>query len=434
MELWVFLLAIATLIQAYRHRQAMPASLIVARPVLCLLAGFLIWTLFQIMPLPISLLEIIAPHAVSILVEPSQVSYASIALDPDLTAKSLLKGMALLTIMVLMLMLIDSHKKIKWFAYTILAAGLFQAAYGSYMVLSGIEYGFFIEKICYRGSATGTFMNRNHLAGYLEMVLAVGIGLMISSLNSDRAHGWRNRLRHLIETVLSPKAFIRLTLIVICIGLILTKSRMGNTAFFASLFISGILFLFTSKHATRSTTIFLISLIVLDILLVGSWVGLGKVVQRLENTSMIAEKRDEVARDTLTMISEQPIVGIGAGNFFSTFPNYQQLDIWDNYYHAHNDYLEFLSESGGIGLMLLALAVLYCLFLSIKVMRRRRSPLMQGIAFAGFMGITSILIHSTTDFNLQIPANGAMFILLMSLPIIASSLDNHRTYPATSEA
>jgi len=426
MEIWTFLLAIAVLVQVSRHRLSIPRSLAAARPVLWLLALFLLWTGIQLIPLPYSVLQFIAPHAAELLAASDPAGFASIALDPDLTAKSLLKGIAYLSIMLLMLTLMDSHRKIRWFACTILAAGLFQAAYGSYMILSGVEYSFFIKKTAHLNSATGTFLNRNHLAGYLEMSLAVGIGLMISNLSYAQAVGWRNRLHKLVETLISPKALIRLTLVTICIGLILSKSRMGNSAFFSSLLISGILFLLISRHATRSTTIFLSSLIILDILLIGSWVGVGKVVDRLENTNMVVEHRDEVDRDTLTMIAAQPFTGIGAGNFSSVFPNYQQPDFWQHYYHAHNDYLEFMSESGLVGMLPLALAVLYCLFLSVKTMRQRRSPLMLGMAFAAFMGMLSILIHSTVDFNLQIPSNAVMFLLLMGLTIISASLESPR--------
>jgi len=423
MEIWVFLIAISVLVLAYRNKLSIPESVSAAKPVLLLLMAFLVWTGIQIIPIPVNFLQIISPHSGDIASASGTSGYASIAIDSDLAAKSLLKGLSFTTLMMLMLILIDSHKKIRWLAYTVLVAGLFQAAYGSWMILSGIEYTFFIEKEAYRGSATGTFINRNHLAGYLEMALAVGIGLLISNLSNERSRDWRDRLRRLSETLLSPKALIRVTLIVICIGLILTKSRMGNAAFFGSLVISGVLFLVIARHATRSTTIFLISLVVLDILLVGSWVGVDKVVQRMEETSATYEHRDEVARDTITMIKEQPLTGIGSGNFFSVFPNYQQLDIWDNYYHAHNDYLEFLSESGLIGTMFLAAAVFYSLLMAYQAMRRRRSALMQGMAFASFMGIVSILIHSSVDFNLQVPANAAMFVLLMGLAIIAASTD-----------
>src|SRR5207248_2416144 len=85
------------------------------------------------------------------------------------------------------------------------------------------------------GVATGTFINRNHLAGYLEMCLAAGVGLMLAELSSSRAASWRDSARHLLRTLLGNKARVRLALVVMVTGLVLTRSRMGNTAFFASL-------------------------------------------------------------------------------------------------------------------------------------------------------------------------------------------------------
>jgi len=46
---------------------------------------------------------------------------------------------------------------------------------------------------------------------------------------------------------------------------------------------------------------------------------------------------------------------------------------------------------------------------------KRRDPLMRGMSFAGIMGVIAILIHSSVDFNLQIPANAVMFVILLAL-------------------
>jgi len=400
MELWVFLIAIIIFFISLKNKTPIPIAVHAAKPILFLLAATLLWTGIQIIPLPISVLDILSPHAAKFAMESSQANYASISLDPELTAKALLKGLAYFTIMIIMLILINNKQKIRWFAYTVLAAGLFQATYGSYMILSGVEYTFFFEKEAYRGRATGTFIDRSHLAGYLEMVLAIGIGLLISYLKSEKANGWREKLRRLFETILGPKALIRLSLIIICIGLILSKSRLGNTAFFASLLISGVFFLLTARHATRSTAIFLTSLIILDILLIGSWFGVEHVVERIENTTMVQEQRDEVDRDTLTMLYDFPVTGIGGGNYSSFFPNYQGMDSMGEIYHARNDYLEFAVEYGAIGFILFSSAVLYSWIAAIKAIRKRNSPLYLGMAFASFMGILSILIHSVGDFNL----------------------------------
>ena len=53
---------------------------------------------------------------------------------------------------------------------------------------------------------------------------------------------------------------------------------------------------------------------------------------------------------------------------------------------------------------------------------RRHDPLMRGMSFAAIMSVTAILIHSTVDFNLQIPANAATFMLLLALAWISLHL------------
>lgn len=101
--------------------------------------------------------------------------------------------------------------------------------------MTGLDAIWFLPKEFYRGVATGTFINRNHLAGYLEMTLAIGIGLFIANLEDGKASNWRANLRRWINTLLGPKARLRIFLALMVIGLIMTRSRMGNTAFFSSM-------------------------------------------------------------------------------------------------------------------------------------------------------------------------------------------------------
>ena len=127
------------------------------------------------------------------------------------------------------------------------------------MVFSGLEYGFFVQKEVFRGLATGTFVNRNHLAGYLELCLAVGTGLMLSGLSGSAAEDWSESLRRLLRSLLSDKVRVRLALVVMVIGLVLTHSRMGNTAFFLSLSIVGTFYLLAVRRVRRNTVIFFVS-------------------------------------------------------------------------------------------------------------------------------------------------------------------------------
>ena len=126
-------------------------------------------------------------------------------------------------------------------------SGTFQAAYGAFMVLSGLELGFFVEKYVGQGVATGTFVNRNHLAGYLVMCLSAGIGLLLSQLATNSAHNWKDRLRRWLRLLLSSKIRLRIYLAIMVIALVLTRARMGNVAFFTALGVAGALALYTGR-------------------------------------------------------------------------------------------------------------------------------------------------------------------------------------------
>jgi hypothetical protein len=53
---------------------------------------------------------------------------------------------------------------------------------------------------------------------------------------------------------------------------------------------------------------------------------------------------------------------------------------------------------------------------------------MRGMAFASMMGIIALLIHSSVDFNLQIPANSATFMVVLALGFIAQHLNSQRRH------
>ena len=117
------------------------------------------------------------------------------------------------------------------------------------------------------------------------------------------------------------------------------------------------------------------------------------------------------------------------------FPRYRAETIVNFYDHAHNDYAQFASESGLLGLALLGAFVSMSLGAALLAQWRRRDPLMRGMAFACVMGTTAILIHSWVDFNLQIPANALLFMVVLALGWISLFLDRQEgTVPRTRTA
>jgi O-antigen ligase len=433
MEVWIFILTGLWLWKFLRGQVSLTPVFSKARPILILLTLWIIYIVLQITPLPYAWIAQLSPQAAYLhgLTAPdSSLPFTTtLSVDPHLTAVALLKSVSYVLLFGLTLLLVNGHDRLRWLAYTLVFSGLFQALYGSLMTLSGLEYGFFHHKTVGSGIATGTFVNRNHLAGYLEMCLAVGIGLLIAQLGDTSDTSWRSRLRSWLNWILSSKMRLRLYLVVMVIALVLTRSRMGNTAFFASLLLAGLFGLVLSRHATRATMTLLASLIVIDMLIVGTWFGIDQVKQRLEQTSLVTESRDEIDIYVLRSYwDDYFLTGSGLGSFYSVFPRYRGPDIQAHYDHAHNDYLEIGAETGLIGLTLLGSTVIFSLGVALIAQYRRHNALCRGMAFSAIMGMIAILIHSSVDFNLQIPANAATFMIILALSWIAGFLPRHRSH------
>ncbi len=435
-----FLLVSIWCLQYLRDRVTLTA--VIAAPLCRASIGFFLcavaWQGLQALPLPIDWLDKLpAPTAqlyrqtYAVIAPQAAPERAAISVDASVTAKMALRSGFYFCLFMLLLLLIDSRKRLMLFCYLLLVSGLFQAVYGSLMTLSGMEYLLGVKKIDYLGYATGTFVNRNHFAGYLEMTSAVGMGLlMVRSKSKEHTQqigqGWRRRLRQLLNLVLSGKAIFRLILIVMVIGLILSRSRMGNAAFFNSLLITGFIAI-SASSAFRKPGVYLLlfSIIAIDVFLLGSWFGLEKVVQRMEQTSFASEERHDVDQGLLPMIEDFNWTGSGAGTFEYAFPAYVN-DNYGGYDHAHNDYLELLSDLGYIGFSCLGGLVAISLWQALKALRYRHSSFVRGMGFAGLMGTLSLLIHSSVDFNLQIPANAMLFIAMLAIPSIALSVDKKK--------
>ncbi|KAA0875760.1 O-antigen ligase family protein [Nitrincola tapanii] len=349
-------------------------------------------------------------------------------------------GLSYTLLFVLTVQVFNTRKRLTLLLSVILISGTLQAFYGSITVLSGVDWLPWGQEKS-RSSASGSFVNRNHLAGYLAMVLSLGIGLMLA-LRDGRPFSWRN----LLELLLGPKARLRLALIVMVIGLVMTHSRMGNTAFFTSLVIMGSLFiLFTPENRGRNSLI-LISIILIDILIISQFFGFERLKNRLANTEVsISQEAGQIVlniNDLRALANERiyPIIqanpwqGYGAGSFEDVFIGPSGPGFGSHFDHAHNDYFQFWLEYGAIGSLPLALFVLLALFCALKALIQRQSTYTSGLGFGSAMAILAILIHSTTDFNLQIPANAALFTLACAMAYQAAYLNLNKSSKTRSQA
>jgi putative inorganic carbon (HCO3(-)) transporter len=422
-ELVVALMSLIWLWQYFLGKAQLTPSFITAKPVLVMWVAWILYIALQLLPLPMGVISILSPQAYSIhsLIN---AEWATLSVAPYLTALSLFKSICFFQLFALVLLLAPHKKQLNTIIYALIISGLVQALYGILMMVNNLEgvlfSEFFLENSGNHTSyVSGGFTSRNHMANYMAMCVAMGLGLLISQMRDSTTKNFKAHVLSLIEWLLSPKAFVRFSILLMSAALIMTRSRMGNAAFFTSLLIASVIALICflkGKHSPRKAVILIGSLIVLDILIMGTVVGLDKVVERIENTSTETEMRDESNTDALDYWQDYPLLGSGLGTFEVPFQQYKTPDLKE--YHrkyAHNDYLQFATEIGIVGILLLISIVILTLFRAIRTLYSTKDPLRRGISFSVVMIVIIMIVHSTVEFNLQIFANAATLVIILAL-------------------
>lgn len=392
-------------------------------PLIVGIGGFVIYQILQLLPLPQFLLKLVSYNSYLIQttnLNPSEIgAWLPIALDPVQAQIATLKGTSYFCIMLSVLMLLNNFKRLKLLLLCIIVAGTWQAFYGAVVALSGTSETPFLG-LKNTDVATGTFVYKNHFANFLMLTLSIGIGYLVATLDKSKLRSKGYSLVQFLQTLMSGKVALRIALALMVIAIVLSRSRMGNTAFFVALTITGVIAYKFMKYKSKSLMWLIISLLVIDTFILGAYFGIDKVKQRLEQTSMQTEQRDDVNVYSLDLIRVFPITGTGGGSYYSTFPLVQGNDIKAFYDHAHNDYIQFTTEYGIPATIWLGILVLYSLVISINAMVTRNSRFLRGLGFGTTMAIIGMLIHISVDFNLQAPANAAYFHVILALAWVAN--------------
>lgn len=287
---------------------------------------------------------------------------------------------------------------------SLIIVGSFEAIYGLLEYISGHQYIFIWKKVHFRDSATGTYINRNHFAGYLAMVICLTFGYvtyLFSTHSKSNPITWRQRLSRITDLINKKIVIFIFLVLIMATALILSGSRMGIFSFSTSMILMSIL-LYKKKH------IKIILFCLLAIYFIVVWLGINPVLKRfsLIQSHLTSETgRPKIWADTYNLMKDFPALGTGLGAYQYIYPKYKTIPSRYFYDHAHNDYLELLADTGFIGFIIVITGYLIYLFKVIKIWSMRRNPFVKGITIGCLGGITYIVFHSLTDFNLHIPAN-----------------------------
>ncbi|MBF0631458.1 MAG: O-antigen ligase family protein [Magnetococcales bacterium] len=420
MEVWVFTILFFWFLDRYRNPRPLEGVFILYPLIFILPALWTCYPLLQLIPLPERILKLLSPASLEVArIAGMTGGWRPISLDPHLTLTAWLKGMAYLAVFWLTLVTTTTRPRLRLLAITIFCCGTLQALWG---ILSG--------NMLSSMGLHGTFVNRNHFAGFLELTIPVGFGLLVAWLDHQSMRNrptWGESLQHALHALGTGKGMVSILLVTQFLALFLSRSRGGSAALLCSLFI---VTLMTNQRMHKSSRE---QRLILPLLLVsvvaGAWFGLEHLVERMLATTLQQLDRWEIAVSVTGLIRDYFLVGVGAGAFATIFSMYRNPGLTGEFYdHAHNDHLELIAEQGLLGYLLLALAMAYSWRVMGRAFVQRRDPFARGMLLAGLAGTLSLELHALVDFNFHIPANAVFFMVVMAMGLQGAAIHHPNRY------
>lgn len=382
--------------------------------------GLLLLATLQIVPLPDALVKTVSPESARIRAEtrpPVEILAAeqglfdsepaagrhlpTLSLVPEATASALRTGVALVALLIVGAT-VAARRGVGRLALVLLLSGACQGLYGVLVLASGHDRIWDLPKQYALDSATGTFINPNHFASYLALVLPCGLALALR--NAKRTFLSPERGRRWLSIGGEGGRDILLILLLGCGvgGLLTSNSRAGIALCLMALFVTA---LTGGRRGARSRLALVVLLAVVAVLplmhlgadqLVESYLDAGKEIQTESG-------RFAVWIDTIRLAGAFPVTGSGLGTFGSVYPLYRSGEVRRFYRHAHQDFLQMAAEGGLIGVVCLILLAVPVLVGAGRGLANLQGPLANGFA----AGLGAVLLHSMIDFPFHIPAIAA---------------------------
>ncbi len=341
---------------------------------------------------------------------------SSLSMDVEATRGAVAMIFFLLAAFLIAANFFDSADRLRLLVNFLTLFGLALAVFAMIQHFTWEGKMFWVRKVASAGAGTGgPFVNRNHFAGYMEMLIPVPLALALSRAVRSEA-----------------RLFFGFSAAIMSMALVASLSRGGLISLSAGLLFFGALTAaqrrVSSPRASESRTglrpAIVIALMLLAIGVGIVWIGADfDVVKRLAQdpiTTSSATDRRGVWGDTFAMFLANPVTGVGLGAFETVYPLYGRGDGSLTIQFAHNDYLQVLSDGGAIGG---AIALCFILVISRGMAQALKAadPFLRAVGIGSAAGVFALLVHSLFDFNLQIPSNALLFLVLTAVVLRVSS-------------
>ena len=343
----------------------------------------------------------------------------ALSLDPNSTRLVLVQLATLLIYFSATLVFIDTPHRLHIMVRTIMIFGFCLALFGLTQSFTSPTKVYWMRELN-QSTAFGPFINRHHFAGYMELTIALPLGLLFAgAVDKDKI------ILYLFMAGLMG------------VALVMTSSRGGIVSLVAEVlflvFVTAIWRRPSDRRRTRSGRIKLLAgrfgmagallvALFLGVVLLGGEFSINRFIDTV-NTDDPTTGRTHFWAVTLDIIKQNPVLGTGLGAYGVIYTKYDTRNGLFRLEQAHNDYLQVLSD-GGIVLAVLAFAFVAILFWKALSRARSRDDFRRGIALAALSGCFAVLVHSFFDFTLHTTSNALLFLVLAAMATLDGRVED----------
>lgn len=363
--------------------------------------GLLLWGIVQILPFG----SAAAPGGMPESLPLEQLRLATISKDPQATREAVARLLALAIYFTAALQVFRRNpaRRLALTVLSIFGLAISLLAIAQRLTWNGRLY--WIRQVSAFVSPFGPYGNYNHFAGMVELLFPLPFAWLIFA---------RCRIEERIIHALA--------VLVMVSAAVLSMSRAGILTVGLQLLLFGVVII-VGRRGSGERRLPLPVFIVVAAVLLSLLIGYQPLRRRFDTIQQGAAEHSVVTRlaywkASWQMFRDHPLTGVGLGAFPAVYPLYgSSSSRFERVEQVHNDYLQLLTDAGLVGGLIGAVALVWFLRTTLPGFYLRSGRQGLPIVLGASIGVTGLLVHSLLDFNLQIPANALLFLLLVALAV-----------------
>jgi O-antigen ligase/tetratricopeptide (TPR) repeat protein len=380
--------------------------------------------MFQVVPLPTAVLEILAPTTAELRrdllpTQPEQITADGpnssggiaagqpISVDPATTRSELLGWLAILTLFAVVRNHLASPDHMRRLAVVAVTNGGLLALFGLLQFFSAPRHLLYWS-VPSQGAVFGPFINRNHYACYINLCIGLGVGLLLfwRSRPAGRSPG-THQLPGDGPVLLRPQVLavsLALALMLASVAICLSRGA------FLALLAAGLLCLMLSYRRSRqSPRVWGTALVCAAAVGLVCWLALQAVQARLATLwrgDALVDSRLDLWTRLLSLWHDFPLWGTGYGTLHHVEPLTRAPGEVHNfvYDYADNDYVQLLIEGGSIGLLLAIAAAVLVYYRGSRAFLTAKSARTADLVLGSLFAWTTVTVQSSFSYGLHVPA------------------------------